>query len=76
MLQRMKAYWMGSISVVILNKFDWSIGKLHLKLPDTIRNNELPHELQKQGPTSHFLSFCITFGSKFYKALYLNFLVA
>ena len=66
MLQRMNSYWMGSISVVVLTNFDESIGKLHLKLQDTLKNKEAPHELQKQVPTSHFLSFCITFKLKFY----------
>ena len=60
MLQRMNGYWVGSNSVVILTKFNESIGKLHLKLIDTIRNKEVPYELKKQAPTSHFLSSCIT----------------
>ena len=61
---------MDSISVVILTNFDGSIGKIHLKLLDTIRNKEVPHELQKQVPTSHSFSFCITSESKFYKAIH------
>ena len=65
MLQRMNPYWMGSISVVVLTNFDGSIGILHLKLPDTIKNREVLYELQEQVPTSHVVSFCITFESKF-----------
>ena len=35
------------------------------------RNREVPYELQDKVPTSHFVSFCITFESKSYKAMAL-----
>ena len=59
MLQWMNAYWMASISVVVLTNFDGSIGVLHLKLPDTVKTREVSYELQEQVPTSHVVSFCI-----------------
>ena len=71
LLQWLNAYWMSFINVVVLTNFDGSIGILHLQLPDTIKNSEVPHELQEQVLTSDVVSFCIIFESKFYKAMAL-----